>query len=365
MALPVGKVRGRLRRVFAGRDRVGVFFAGMPARRKPISLHFAWRHGATRTKLSKTDLPSEGPSISASAFGQREAELIRQSFEACKSGMMSTWDRYRDHEFRQYEMFGVVRNLIDQIDEETMRAFLTDRGVRFTPEEVCTSANLVAYLQHKNLGTPAAYAWLDLTKGNPDFVQAVLDWQAIRQERGLEFVPAFVLLSNAKLMTKRDAEVWADIFKAVFATLSPQDGDKKTVMLMCLLGRLPHDLKEINPPATERIAFLGKELETQDVPTPYRQMVLLALYEASFFANRFAEAAMWAGSLEPPATGLSLAFIAQVLAKDIDAATATLARMERLAPADENTLVWCRDAICQLKEMKRKQESGEARETTP
>ena len=312
---------------------------------------------SVRAESSKTELAAEYPSISASAIGQREAELIGRSFEAFEASAVETWDRYRDQEFRQYEMFGVVRSLIDQIDDEAMLVFLKDRGVHLTPEDVFTSANLIAYLQHENLGTPAVYAWLDLTKGNPDFERAVRDWQTLRQERGLEFAPAFVLLSNAKLTTPKDGGIWIDIFETMFATFSQQDGEKKTVMLLCLLGRLPLDLKDIQPPAAKRIDFLGEELEKQDAPKAYRQMVLAALYQANFFAGRFAEAATWAGSLEPPATGLSLAFIAQVLAKDVDASAATLGQIETLAPSDEGTLTWCRSILRQLKETKHNQES--------
>jgi len=303
--------------------------------------------------------------MSASALGRWEAELLGQSFEAIRSNVVDTWDHYQNHEFRQYEMFGVIRNLIDQIDEEAMRSFLTERGVRLVPEEVLTSANLIAYLQHKNLGTPAAHAWLDLSKGDPDFARAVQDWQIMRQERGLEFAPTFVLLSNAKLITKEDGEIWADIFKTAFARLSAQDGDEKTVMLLGLLYRLPRDLKTIDPPAADRLAFLAEELKTPDVPKPYRQMVLLALYQTSFAAKQFTRAAAWASGLEPRATGLSLAFIAEVLAKDVDAAAATLARLEKAAPEDNKALDNCRAMMRQLAEKEHKQESAQPPRTGP
>jgi hypothetical protein len=303
--------------------------------------------------------------MSASAFGQWEEELLGQGFDAFESIVVDTVDRYRNHEFRQYKMFGVIQGLIDQIDNEEMLKFLHDRGVPLVPEKLLTSANLIAYLQHKNLGTPAAHAWLDLTKGNPDFARAVLDWQTMRQERGLEFPPTFVLLSNAKLTTKGEGEVWADIFQTAFATLSEQDGDKKMVMLLYLLYRLPRDLKAVDPPATERIAFLAEELEKQEVSKPYRQMVLLALYEASFFAKQYTEAATWASGLEPPATGLSLAFIAQVLAKDLDAAAATFSKIQKVAPDDKKTLDRCRQVLNQIKEMKHKQESAKPPPTKP
>jgi hypothetical protein len=322
-------------------------------------------HAVTPTELSNNDTATQGPAMTASAFGQWESELLGQSFDAFKSSVVETCDRYQNHEFRQYEMFGVIRNLIDQIDEEEMQAFFIERGVRLVPEEVLTSANVIACLQHKNLGTPAAYAWLDLTKGNPDFARAVQDWQTLRQERGLEFAPTFVLLVNAKLMTKEEAEVWADIFKTAFATLSEQDGDKKMVMLSCLLYRLPRDLKAIDPPAAERIAFLAEELKTQGAPQPYRQMVLLALYEARFFADQFTEAATWAGGLEPPATGRSLAFIAQVLAKDLNGAAATFSKIQKVAPDDRKTLDRCRQTLSQMKEMKQKQEAIKPAGTKP
>ena len=121
-----------------------------------------------RTELSKNDTAPQGPSMSASAFGQWEEELLGQSFDAFESIVVDTVDRYRNHEFRQYKMFGVFQGLVDQIDNEEMLKFLHDRGVPLVPEKLLTSNNVIAYLQHKNLGTPAAYAWLDLTKGNPD-----------------------------------------------------------------------------------------------------------------------------------------------------------------------------------------------------
>jgi len=338
---------------------------GYPQSQQPDNRAAPDPPAVTWTELSKDDPAPPDPSMSASAFGRWEAELLGQSFDAFESNTVDTCDHYQNHEFRQYEMFGVIRNLIDQIDEEELRSFLTERGVRLVPEEVLTSANLIAYLQHKNLGTPAAHAWLDLTKGDPDFARAVQDWQIMRQERGLEFAPTFVLLVNAKLTTKGDGEVWADIFKTAFATLSAQDGDEKTVMLLGLLYRLPRDLKTIDPPAAERIAFLAEELKTQEAPKPYRQMILLALYEASFLAKQYAEAATWAGGLEPRIAGLSLAFIAQVLAKDPDAAAATFAKIEKVAPEDEKTLDRCRQILSRLREMKQKQESAKPSEAKP
>jgi hypothetical protein len=233
-----------------------------------------------------------------------------------------------------------------------MAFFLESRGVDLAVDaEVLTSDNIIAYLQHKKLGTPTVYAWLDLTKGDPDFARGVSDWQIIRQERGIEFAPAFVLLSNAKLTTKKDGEVWADIFQDTFRALAEHDSDKKIVMLLCLLYRLPHDLRGIEPPAAERLAFLAEELETPDMPKPYRQMISLALYEADFFANRFAEAARWARNIEPPVTGLALTFIAHALATNVEAATVTFKKLEKAAPEDKEMLDKCRALIRQLTEV--------------
>ncbi len=306
----------------------------------------------TWTELSRTDPILEGVPSSAWAVSESVRKAIGQSFTPFKSAFLATYADFWKREFPSYEMSAVTAGLIDQINDEEMLAFLKERGVRLVPEEILTSANLIAYLQHKNLGTPAAYAWLDLTKGNPSFVRAVLDWQTIRKARGFEFTPAYFLLFNAKLTDKRDGEVWADIFKTTFATLAERDSDKKMLMVFGLLSRLPRDLKEMDPPAAERFAFLTQELEQQNISQPYRQMVLAALYQASFFAKRYTEAAQWARDLEPPATGLSLVFTSQVLAKDIDAATVTLSQIEKLIPpVNKHTLDRYHQIIGQLTQM--------------
>ncbi len=285
-----------------------------------------------------------------------------QYTSSLKSVFVSFWDR----DFRNYELHGMIQRLIDQIDNEEMLKFLQDRGVPLTPEKILTSDNLIAYWQYKKLGTPAVYAWLDLLKGNPNFVKAVLDWNAIRKERGFEFIPTYHLLFHARLETKKDGEVWADLFKATFATLTEHDRDKKMLMLFCSFARILGNLKEVDPPLVERFAFLGEELKKQQDPSkPYPQALLFALFEIHFGAKRFNEAAGYAARLLPPMTGLRLSLVAQALAKDLDVAASTFSKIEKVAPEDTKTLDGCRQILRQLKEMKQKQESAKPSEAKP
>ena len=258
----------------------------------------------------------------------------------------------------------MIQGLIDRIDNVEMLAFLKRRGVELSPESILTSNNLIAYLQYRNLGTQAAYAWLDLTKGDPDFIKAVLDWQAIRKERGFEFTPAYHLLFQATLVTKRDAEVWADLFKATFTTLGEQDQDRKVLMLVCLLYRW-RDLKEVDPPLAERMAFLAEELQHEALTPSYRQLLHLALYQANFLAKDFVEAATWAEDIEPPTAGLALTFTAQILAKDLDTAQATVAQVATLTPENQKRLAWCHDVIRRVRRIEQSADWNETLQGTP
>jgi hypothetical protein len=303
-----------------------------------------------------------GTSDPNAAWNRQFGKVQGQHIESFKSVVVAFWDR----DFPSYEMHKMIRGLIDQIDNDEMLAFLQKRGVPPTPQDMVTSQNLIAYWQYKKLGTPAAYAWLDLLKGNPNFVRAVLDWNAIRQERGFEFIPMYYLLFHAKLETKRDREIWADLFKTTFKTLTERDTDKKILMVFSALMRILGDLKEIEPPLVERFAFLAEELKKQqDLSQRYPQALLFALWEVNFAAHRFPEAAAHAGHLLPPTTGLYLSFISQVLAKDLEAATAIFSELEKADPENMKMLDGCRQMLRELKEMKHKQGSAQPQETRP
>ena len=279
----------------------------------------------------------------------------QQHSSASESVFMNFWGA----EFKSYGLHSVVRSLIDEIDNAEMLTFLGQKGVDSNPKDLITSANLIAYLRHKHLGNEAVYAWIDLQMGKPDFVGAVLDWQSIRNERGYEFVPTYYLLSKAILTTKRDAEVWADFFKATFSTLPKGDIDKKNLMLLCLLPRILGDLKVVAPQLVDRFDFLSQEIKTQsDLSKPYPQLLLMALWEINFGAKRFHEAGAWAKQLTPPATGLFSAFVCQLIEKDLDAARATVSDIEKLSPKDDKMLNLCRQGIKELEEIKRKQGSN-------
>jgi len=303
-----------------------------------------------------------GTSDPNSTWSKQLSTVQGQHIESFKSVFIAFWDR----DFRDYEMHKVIRGLIDQIDNDEMLAFLQKRGVPVTPQAMVTSQNLIAYWQYKKLGTPAAYGWLDLLKGSPSFVRAVLDWNAIRQERGFEFIPTYYLLFYAKLETKKDREVWADLFKATFETLTEQDIDKKTLMVLCSLIHILGDLKDIEPPVVERWVFLAEELKKQkDISQRYPQALLFALWEVNFAAHRFPKAAAYAERLLPPTTGLYLSFFSQALAKDLEAATDTLAKLEKAEAGNVKKLEGCRQMLNELKEIKEKEKAAKPPEEKP
>ncbi len=220
---------------------------------------------------------------------------------------------------RNYEVQRTVMALIDQIDEAEVASFLIARGVQPDQKDAMTSANMIAYFQHKHLGTETAYAWIDLSKGSPEFVKAVVEWQALRRERGYEFIPTCCLLARARIESKKDGAVWADLFKATFTTLKESDADRKGLMLHGLLLHLfKGELRGIEPSAADRFAFLAAEFKDQKDPSqPYPQMVVWALYEASQISGRYDEAVRWAKEILPRACGLFWVFVAQFSAQDL------------------------------------------------
>lgn len=287
---------------------------------------------------------------------------MNQQTASMKSIFVDFWD----HGFRTYELHGAIHNLIEQIDEDEMLKFLQDRGVPLVREKILTAENLIAYWQYKKIGTQATWAWLDLLKGNPDFLRAVIDWNAIQQERGFEFVPMFYLLFTARLDSQRDWEVWTDLLKARFVTLEKEDTDKRMLLLSCCFNHMPPDLKEMDPPLVERFAFLVEELKTQkDMAQPYPQTLLFALFGVNFSSKRFNEAAAYAERLQPAINGLHLSFIAQVLAKDLDAATATLSKIEKLTPEDKKMLADSHRLLDELKRVLEEEKSEKTPETEP
>lgn len=307
-----------------------------------------------------------GASDGQSGPEQAVREQLRTAMDQQTASMKSIFVNFWDRDFRKYELHGVIHTLIQKIDEDEMLKFLQNRGVPLTPDKILTAENLIAYWQQKKIGTQAAWAWLDLTKGNPDFVRAVMDWNVIQQERGFEFVPMFYLLFKARLDTQRDWEVWADLFKARFVTFGEQDTDKKMLLLFCCFAHMPPDLKGMDPPLVERFAFLVEELRRQkDISKPYPQALSFALFVVNFGTKHFNEAAEYAERLGHPANGLHLAFIARVLAKDRDAATATLSKLEKLAPENKKMLDKCHVLLGELNRVIEKENSEKAPEPEP
>lgn len=307
-----------------------------------------------------------GASDGQSGPEQAVREQLRTAMDQHTTSMKSIFVNFWDRDFRKYELHRVIQSLIQRIDENEMLKFLQDRGVPLTPDKILTAENLIAYWQHKKIGTQAAWAWLDLTKGNPDFVRAVMDWNVIQQERGFEFVPMFYLLFKARLDTQRDWEVWTDLFKARFVTFGEQDADKKMLLLFCCFAHMAPDLKKMDPPLVERFAFLVEELNRQkDSSKPYPQALLMVLWETSLLARHFEAAAAYAGRLQPPARGLSLAFCMHVLAKDLDAATITLSEIEKITPEDEKGLNDRRQILADLRAIRQKEELAKTTDPAP
>ncbi len=304
-------------------------------------------------EITKTESSSDDSSFNSSKFNNQIKEKFTQGITSLKTIV----DNFQEKDFRNYELHSVILKLIEQIDEPEMLIFLEKQGIPLTPEKIITSENLIAYLQYKNLGTQAAHAWLDLTKGNPVFVKAVIDWQAIQKERGYEFVPTYYLLLKAKLETQKDKEVWSEIFKHTFTSLD--NNEHKALMLFNLLMKLGEELKDIEPSPAERFAFLSEELKKQsDISNPYSQELLLTLFGTEYFSRNFIEASKWAKDLLPRSTGLFFSFTTQIFARDIDAAAATLSEIEKETPGDKKEIDFCREILRDLIEMEHKKDTN-------
>lgn len=280
-----------------------------------------------------------------------ELQLLNES--SLKKTTVDFWNK----DFRLYHMHSNVRKCIGMIDEQEMSEFLISTGVKIDPDnasDIITPKNITAYLRYKKLGTAATYAWIDLLKAHPTFIQAVQDWQTIQQEYGFEFIPTYYLLVNAKLETKKDAEAWADIFTATFSSIPKKDIDKRELLLFCLTPRIGGDLKVAEPPMIERFAFLKNELEKQtDANTSYTQVLVFSLYNVHFHSDQFAQAADFARFLEPKKVGLHLCFISQALGQDSPSASETLSKIESLQWADKEEIRIYREMIERLKQMKK------------
>jgi len=260
------------------------------------------------------------------------SEAQHKYSKSLKKVFINFWDT----EFRNYHQHETVRGLIGQIDDQEMLTFLSMKGIKLDPSSLLTSDNLIAYLRYKRLGTEATYAWIDLLKGNPSFIHAVLDWQAIQKDYDFEFVPTYYLLFKAKLATKKDREAWSDIFEFTFDSLQEQDEDKKTLLLVCLMSRIWGDMGSIEPPASERFAFLAEELKVQkEVSSPYAQALVFNLYGANFISHQYKQAADFGKMFTPHKIALDFRFMAQTAGNDLSAAKATLLEMESLPHRDE------------------------------
>jgi len=291
-----------------------------------------------------------GASIPKEIFSKWQRDAQQKQMTSFKSVFVNFWEK----EFRYYHLHGRIRQLIGQIDNQEMLAFLAHREVKPTRADLVTSDNLVAYFRHKHLGTEADYAWIDLMKGEPAFVTAVRDWQTIQKEHGFEFVPTYHVLHNAKLVTKKDAEVWSDIFRMTFKALPETDQDAKVLLLLSLMPHVWGDLNLVEPSAPERFAFLAEELKTQTANTNlFSQALVLNLYGINFSSKLYAEAAELGRMLRPKTTSLLFTFQAQALANDLSEARATLTDMEALRPQDEQMLHTCREVIRELEKMKK------------
>jgi hypothetical protein len=174
----------------------------------------------TVIKFRRVLLAIGGWILSLSAFAVSPdpswSTWLEKVHEQCSAYNKSILTNFWQAEIHNYELNRVGRGLIEQIDNAEMLIFLKQRGVQSNPRDLLKSDNLIAYLRYKKIGTETDYAWIDLKVGNPDFIQAVQDWQSIRNKRGNEFVPSYYLLFRAKLTTKRDCEVWSDIFISTF-----------------------------------------------------------------------------------------------------------------------------------------------------
>ncbi len=307
-------------------------------------------HPETWVEL-KTQSAADSPSGSSLAIGNQLQQIQEQYAASFKSVTAAFWEK----DFPGYALNKTIRDLTGKIRNADMVAFLKSKGIQVAPAQTLASANLVAYLRSKKLGTEAVYAWLDLLKGNPDFQTAIQDLETIQKERGFEPVPAYCLLSSAKLASGQDAEAWFDQFKAAFTQLSGRDRDMRSLTLFCLVTRIPGDLKDVEPPVADRLSFLTNELGKPDTSALYRQGLILALFEASLSSQRLREAAAWAEELSPPATGLLLAFLCRTLGKELDAATSTLSRLEKVNPQDGEMLTACRAIIHQLQQAKERE----------
>lgn len=274
--------------------------------------------------------------VGAPLIEEETSRFWSEAQQKCSDSLKQVFVNFWDTEFRNYHQHDTVRGLIGQIDDQEMLTFLSVKGIKIDPSSLVTSDNLIAYLRYKHLGTEATYAWIDLLKGNPDFIHAVLDWQVIQKDYGFEFVPTYYLLFKAKLTTKKDREAWSDIFKFTFDGLQEQDEDKKKLLLVCLMPRIWGDLGSIEPPTSDRFAFLAEELNAQEeVSSPYAQALVFNLYGANFISHQYKQAADFGKMFAPIKIALDFRFIAQTAGNDLPAAKATLLKMESLPHRDE------------------------------
>ncbi|MFC1637149.1 hypothetical protein ACFL5Z_20195 [Planctomycetota bacterium] len=284
------------------------------------------------------------------------SETQKKQMLSIKPIVVNFWNK----EFPAYHMHKTMRELIDKIDNQEMLAYLTKKGIKPTKEALVTSDNLITYFRYKGFGTKATYAWIDLLKGDPDFIRAVLDWQTIQKENGFEFLPTYYLLFKAKLKTKKDSEVWADLFKATYLTLTPKNQDRKILMLWCLMPRIWSDFKSIESSMSKRFAFLDKELKAKKkTKTPYSQALIFNLYGIHFVSHQYKCAADYAKLFSSPKTALCFRFLAQICAKDLPASKTTLSEMELMSPRDEEMINTCKETIKELEEMKKKSTDNE------
>jgi hypothetical protein len=307
-----------------------------------------------RVRPEQADVPSKMKAWAEKAIGE--------SCDALKKDIVPLLTDFTNRELPAYPLSAVSQNLIAQINNEEMLAFLKSRGVQLTAKEIVTADNLVAYLKYKKLGTEASYAWFDLIGGNSNFAHAVSDWQTIRNERDYEFAPTWYLLYNARLKDKRDCEVWADLLRAAFNSVSEQDADKRMLLAACAFFHLPQ-FKEIQAFPRDRFTFLAEEIAKQkDLSKPYSQILLLTLLTVDFMSKDFAEAAKWSKDLKPASAGLFLSFAMRTFANDIDGAAAALSSLEQAKTEDRDKLESCWSIVRQLKVKKQNEQEAKPRQ---
>lgn len=279
-----------------------------------------------------------------------EVQLLNEG--SLKEVVMDFWDK----DFPRYHMHSDVQKAIGRIDDQEMASFLISTGVEINTGNIIAPKNLTAYLRYKKIGTAATYAWIDIYKGHPTFIQAFLDWQTIKQEYGFEFAPTYYLLANAKLESKKDAEVWGDLFTATFTAIPENDTNSRTLMLFCLMPRIWEELKEVDPPAKDRFALLGNELEKQaETTTPYAQILAFNLFSVNFCSGQFSQAAEFTKVLIPKKPALHLRFITQVLGQDLAMAKTALFEIEIQKLANKEELETYRAMLVKLEQMTKTQ----------